>query len=136
MAVKEFNCNKLKRTFWPFTLKDKVDENGNVVLSQEEAEKKIKKLGGYEKLYRIKFEADYLAKLAYEGAERRYGSPLSPELKERIKFELHIMKTMGFPGYFLIVQDFINAARNIHAIEYRTVKLLKFRNFRRAHSRF
>ena len=63
------------------------DENGNVVLSQEEAEKKIKKLGGY-------------------------GSPLSPELKERIKFELHIMKTMGFPGYFLIVQDFINAARS------------------------
>ncbi len=88
------------------------DEHGNVVLSQEDAEKKIKKLGGYEKLYRIKFEADYLAKLAYEGAERRYGSPLSPELSERIKFELHIMKTMGFPGYFLIVQDFINAARN------------------------
>ena len=88
------------------------DENGNVVLSQEEAEKKIRKLGGYEKLYRIKFEADYLSKLAYEGAERRYGSPLSPELQERIKFELHIMKTMGFPGYFLIVQDFINAARN------------------------
>ena len=87
------------------------DENGNVVLSQEEAEKKITKLGGYEKLYRIKFEADYLSKLAYEGAERRYGSPLSPELQERIKFELHIMKTMGFPGYFLIVQDFINAAR-------------------------
>ncbi len=87
------------------------DENGNVVLSEEDARKKIKKLGGYEKLYRIKFEADYLKKLAYEGAERRYGSPLSPELSERIKFELHIMKTMGFPGYFLIVQDFINAAR-------------------------
>jgi DNA polymerase-3 subunit alpha len=87
------------------------DENGNVVMSQEKAEEKIKKLGGYEKLYRIKFEADYLAKLAYEGAERRYGSPLSDDLKERIKFELHIMKTMGFPGYFLIVQDFINAAR-------------------------
>lgn len=88
------------------------DENGNVVLSQEDAEAKIKKLGGYEKLYRIKFEADYLAKLAYDGAEKRYGSPLSTELRERIKFELHIMKTMGFPGYFLIVQDFINAARN------------------------
>ena len=87
------------------------DENGNVVLSPEEAKKKIDKLGGYDKLYRIKFEADYLAKLAYEGAERRYGSPLTPELQERIKFELHIMKTMGFPGYFLIVQDFINAAR-------------------------
>ncbi len=87
------------------------DENGNVVLSEDDAKKKIDKLGGYDKLYRIKFEADYLAKLAYEGAERRYGSPLTPELQERIKFELHIMKTMGFPGYFLIVQDFINAAR-------------------------
>jgi DNA polymerase-3 subunit alpha len=88
------------------------DENGNVVLSQEKAEEKIAKLGGYDKLYRIKFEADYLAKLAYEGAEKRYGNPLTPELQERIKFELHIMKTMGFPGYFLIVQDFINVARS------------------------
>ncbi len=87
------------------------DENGNVVLSEEDAHKKIKSLGGYEKLYRIKFEADYLAKLAYEGAKKRYGDPLTPELIERIKFELHIMKTMGFPGYFLIVQDFINVAR-------------------------
>ncbi len=88
------------------------DENGNVVLSQEQAEDKIAKLGGYDKLYRIKFEADYLAKLAYDGAKKRYGDPLTPELEERIKFELHIMKTMGFPGYFLIVQDFINVARN------------------------
>lgn len=87
------------------------DENGNVVLSEEDAKKKISKLGGYDKLYRIKFEADYLAKLAWEGAKKRYGDPLSDELKERIKFELHIMKTMGFPGYFLIVQDFITAAR-------------------------
>lgn len=87
------------------------DENGNVVMSEQDTSAKIDKLGGYEKLYRIKFEADYLKKLAYEGAARRYGSPLTPELEERIKFELHIMKTMGFPGYFLIVQDFINAAR-------------------------
>ena len=88
------------------------DENGNVVMSREDGEKKIQKLGGYEKLYRIKFEADYLAKLAYEGAKRRYGEPLTDELKERINFELYIMKTMGFPGYFLIVQDFINASRD------------------------
>ena len=53
------------------------DEDGNVVLSQEDAEAKIKKLGGYDKLYRIKFEADYLAKLAYEGAKKRYGDPLA-----------------------------------------------------------
>ena len=88
------------------------DENGNEIMSHEEAEKKIKKLGGLEKLYRIKFEADYLAKLAYDGAKKLYGDPLTDEVHERIKFELHIMKTMGFPGYFLIVQDFINSARD------------------------
>ena len=145
------------------------DENGENPLPREEGEKKIKKLGGYDKIYRIKFEADYLAKLAYEGAYKRYGPPRPPhggekgspdsderygpprppqggekgspdsderesltteeiiatlsslppkggtggaEVLERIKFELHIMKTMGFPGYFLIVQDFINSARD------------------------
>ncbi len=87
------------------------DENGNIVLSEEDAHDKIKKLGGYDKLYRIKLEADYLAKLAYEGAKKRYGDPLTDEVNERIKFELHIMKTMGFPGYFLIVQDYIAVAR-------------------------
>ena len=87
------------------------DENGEVIMSREEGEQKIKKLGGYDKLYRIKFEADYLAKLAYDGARRLYGDPIPEEVSERVKFELHVMKTMGFPGYFLIVQDFINAAR-------------------------
>ena len=88
------------------------DENGENQLPREEGEKKIKKLGGLDKLYRIKFEADYLAKLAYDGAYRIYGKPLSQEVEDRIRFELHIMKTMGFPGYFLIVQDFINSARD------------------------
>ena len=88
------------------------DENGENPLPPEEGEQKIKRLGGYEKLYRIKFEADYLAKLAYDGAKRLYGDPLPEEVAERVKFELHIMKTMGFPGYFLIVQDFINSARD------------------------
>ena len=87
------------------------DEKGNVVLKQEEADAKIKKLGGYEKLYRIKLEADYLAKLTWEGATRRYGKELTKEQHDRICFELHVMKTMGFPGYFLIVMDYIRAAR-------------------------
>ncbi len=87
------------------------DEKGNVVLSQEEAESKIKKLGGYDKLYRIKLEGDYLRKLTYDGARKCYAEPFDQELTDRIDFELHIMKTMGFPGYFLIVQDFIRAAR-------------------------
>ena len=88
------------------------DENGQNQLSPEEGDKKIKKLGGYDKIYRIKFEADYLAELAYAGAKKRYGDPIPQEVADRVKFELHIMKTMGFPGYFLIVQDFINSARD------------------------
>ena len=87
------------------------DENGENPLPPEEGQKVINRLGGYEKMYRIKFEADYLAKLAYDGAKKLYGDPLSDEVKNHIRFELHVMKTMGFPGYFLIVQDFINAAR-------------------------
>ena len=87
------------------------DENGNVVLSEEDAKAKIKRLGGYDKLYRIKLEADYLKELTMIGAKKLYGDPLSEEVMERLNFELYIMKTMGFPGYFLIVQDFIGAAR-------------------------
>ncbi|MFA6704414.1 MAG: DNA polymerase III subunit alpha, partial [Bacteroidales bacterium] len=53
---------------------------------------------------------DYLRDLVYKGAETRYPNML-PKLKERIDFELQTIKGMGFPDYFLIVQDFINAAR-------------------------
>ena len=87
------------------------DENGENPLPPDEAQKVIGRLGGYDKIYRIKFEADYLAHLAYEGAKELYGDPLPDNVKEHINFELHVMKTMGFPGYFLIVSDFINAAR-------------------------
>ncbi len=61
------------------------------------------------------FENDdeYLKYLTFEGAKKRYGEVLSDEQKERIDFELETIKNMGFPGYFLIVQDFIQAARNM-----------------------
>lgn len=88
------------------------DENGQNQLPEEEGKKIVERLGGYDKMYRIKFEADYLAHLSYEGAKKLYGDPIPDNVAEHIKFELHVMKTMGFPGYFLIVQDFINAARN------------------------
>ena len=88
------------------------DENGNEIMSAKDAQKKVEKLGGVKRLYRLKLEADYLAHLAYEGAKKIYGEPLPEVVTERMKFELHIMKTMGFPGYFLIVQDYINAARH------------------------
>jgi len=71
------------------------------------------RLGGYEKAVRVKLEADYLGELTLEGAKQRYGDNIDAEIMERIDFELHVMKTMGFPGYFLIVQDFINAAREM-----------------------
>lgn len=56
---------------------------------------------------------EYLRHLVYEGAKKRWGDKLSDEQKERIDFELDTIKNMGFPGYFLIVQDFINAGRQI-----------------------
>lgn len=103
-----------RKRFTPQQLFDEFtsDENGENQLPREEGKEKIEKLGGIDKLYRIKFEADYLSELAYQGARKCYGETLTDEVKERINFELHIMKTMGFPGYFLIVQDFINSARD------------------------
>ncbi|WP_020527509.1 DNA polymerase III subunit alpha [Flexithrix dorotheae] len=56
---------------------------------------------------------DYLKYLTFEGAKKRYGDPLEESVKERLEYELDIIKTMGFPGYFLIVQDFIQAARDM-----------------------
>ena len=75
----------------------------------------FERLGGYEKVVRIKLESDYLKHLAYQGAQEdfRYGNPIPPDVLERLDFELETIKTMGFPGYFLITQDFINAAREM-----------------------
>ena len=102
-----------RKKFTPQQLIDEFthDENGQVVCSEEKGLEKVASLGGVDKLYRLKLEADYLAYLTYQGAKRAYGDPLPEEVDERLRFELHVMKTMGFPGYFLIVQDYINAAR-------------------------
>lgn len=54
---------------------------------------------------------DYLRYLTYEGAKRRWGENLDDVHRERLDFELDTIKNMGFPGYFLIVQDFIRAGR-------------------------
>jgi len=71
------------------------------------------RIGGYDKAVRVKLESDYLRQLTLEGAIHRYGKNMDPETAERIDFELDVMKNMGFPGYFLIVHDFIAAARNM-----------------------
>ena len=70
--------------------------------------------------YQIKDDIDsknsenrYLRYLTYKGAKERY-SELTSEIKDRIDFELDVIAKTGYPGYFLIVQDFINAARNMN----------------------
>jgi DNA polymerase-3 subunit alpha len=55
---------------------------------------------------------EYLKHLTWEGAKRRYVD-ITPEIEERLNFELHTIKTMGFAGYFLIVSDFIKAGRDL-----------------------
>ncbi len=80
---------------------------------RDEFKEGFDRLGGYDKAVRVKLEADYLRKLTLEGAKLRYGENMDTETAERIDFELDVMKTMGFPGYFLIVQDFIAAARGM-----------------------
>ncbi len=57
-------------------------------------------------------EDDYLRHLTYEGAKKRYGL-VTAEISERLDFELATIKNTGYPGYFLIVQDFTNEARNM-----------------------
>jgi len=83
---------------------------------------RMEKLGGYDKVVRIQFEAEYLASLVWEGAKKRWGDVppgekgvgehgLDVEIEKRVALELDTIRTMGFPGYFLIVCDYIRAAR-------------------------
>ena len=58
-------------------------------------------------------EAEYLSSLVYEGMKKRWGDPTPPEIVERIEFELHVIKKMGFPSYFLIVHDYVDAVRRM-----------------------
>ncbi|HEV7349574.1 DNA polymerase III subunit alpha [Telluribacter sp.] len=55
---------------------------------------------------------EYLRHLTFEGARQKYQT-ITPEIEERLNFELNTIRNMGFPGYFLIVADFIRAAREI-----------------------
>lgn len=58
---------------------------------------------------------DYLKHLAFEGAKKRYGE-ITRDIEERLNFELFTVKTMGFAGYFLIVEDFIRAGRELGVV--------------------
>ncbi len=78
---------------------------------------RYEKFDGYDKVLRIKLESDYLEHLTWEGAKKRWvGEELTDDIKQRLEFELNTIKQMGFPGYFLIVQDYIAAAREMGVI--------------------
>ena len=57
-------------------------------------------------------ENNFLKHLTFEGAKKRYGE-ITPAIKERLDFELSVIEKTGYPGYFLIVEDFIREARNM-----------------------
>lgn len=82
-------------------------------LIEEFGEASFSRLGGYNNVVRVKLEAEYLKHITFSGAEKRYGELLNEEVRNRIEFELSVIKTMGYPGYFLITQDFINQARKM-----------------------
>ncbi len=54
----------------------------------------------------------YFEKLCWEGAKKRFGENIPQEIKERLSYEISVIKQMGFSGYFLIVQDFVNYAKS------------------------
>ena len=93
---------------------------GETVLETMYPAGRIAKFGGYEKAIRIQFEAEYLSSLVWTGAAKRWhaaegektGEHGLPEtIESRLDFELKTIREMGFPGYFLIVSDYIRAAR-------------------------
>jgi DNA polymerase-3 subunit alpha len=120
--VEEYNINSdAIMPFFPIPESFGTEETYKARFSESELraefnkddESRFDKLGGYDKVVRIKLEGDYLRELTLQKAGERYGNPLPLDIQERIEFELETMKTMGFPGYFLIVQDFIQAARKM-----------------------
>ena len=85
------------------------------ILKKEFTEEWYNRLGDFSKILRVKFESDYLASITYAGAKLRYPE-LTKEVKKRLDFELETIQRMGFPGYFLIVWDFLKAAREMGVV--------------------
>ena len=83
-------------------------ENGRWEIERDKDGKEVSR---YERGDEFCKSVAYLCHLAYEGASKRYGQTLNKEQAERLHFELMTISNMGFPDYFLIVQDFINWGR-------------------------
>ncbi|MBC7865685.1 MAG: DNA polymerase III subunit alpha, partial [Bacteroidia bacterium] len=98
---------------------DEIEESFLRICGHKEKEWKDKKLSETEietHKTELRFIAEqhiYLCELTYQGAEIRYPNAITPEIKERIDFELATIEKMGYPGYFLIVSDFTTEARRL-----------------------
>lgn len=92
------------------------DENGEKCMSEIECIERINRLGGINELYQIMLEHDYLEKISMDRAYQVYGKPLPSDVEDRLRFELHVIKTKGFSRYFLIMQDLVNSLRNNYGV--------------------
>ena len=92
--------------------RNKIDASASEEEKLKLVEKTLQDKGGYDKMVHTEFDFAYLKHLTYEGAAKKYPSPLAENIKARIDMELETIEWMGFPGYFLIVQDFINYSRD------------------------
>lgn len=95
------------------TYREKFSEE---LLLKEFGKSAYEKIGSCDKAIRIKLEADYLRQLTLSGAKKRFGEKIDTEMQERIDLELQTIKTTGLSEYFLIVQDLINAMREINVL--------------------
>ena len=90
-------------------------DNTNIIVDQINTPELARDvlLPAYEMPSEFKTQDDYLRYLTYEGAKKRYGE-ITAEIEERLDFELSVIKDSGYPGYFLIVQDFTTVARQMN----------------------
>ena len=111
--LEEYPLEKVKENLYNEILSNPKtpEEDRKEERKAEVIDKLLKSKGGYKKIVRTKFDADYLRHLTFEGAKQKYGDPLPENVRERLESELKTIEWMGFPGYFLIVQDFINYSR-------------------------
>jgi DNA polymerase-3 subunit alpha len=89
-------------------------DNTNIIVDSIETPKLSRDvlLPNYTLPKEFKSQDEYLRHLTFEGAKRRYGT-ITAEIEERLNFELSVIKDSGYPGYFLIVQDFTSVARTM-----------------------
>ena len=111
--LEEYTLEKVKEELYNEILNNPKtsEEDRKEERKAEVIDKILQSKGGYKKIVRTKFDADYLRHLTFEGAKQKYGDPLPENVRERLESELKTIEWMGFPGYFLIVQDFINYSR-------------------------